>query len=98
MVITPISGINVNSIKLSEVGKQQTEFIPFKKVFEEMVENVNKTDAIAKQDAYKIAAGQTDDLHNIMINAEKADLSLQLMVQVRNKVIDAYNEIMRITL
>ena len=39
--------------------------------------------------------GQTDDLHNIMINAEKAAIALELTVQVTSKAISAYNEIMR---
>jgi len=36
------------------------------------------------------------DIHNTMIAVEKADLSFQLMMQIRNKIISAYEEIMRI--
>lgn len=43
-------------------------------------------------------AGQPVDVHDIMIAAEKAQLGLQLTVQVRNKVVEAYQEIMRIQL
>ena len=41
------------------------------------------------------AAGKIDDLHTLMIETEKADLALQFTLQVRNKLLDAYNEIMR---
>jgi len=37
-------------------------------------------------------------LHTAMINAAKADITLQAAVQIRNKLLDAYNEIMRINL
>mgnify|MGYP000967583734 CR=1 FL=1 len=40
--------------------------------------------------------GGKQPLHEVMINLEKADLSFRFMVQVRNKVLDAYNEVMRI--
>src|SRR5690554_4491819 len=41
------------------------------------------------------AAGQLPDVHNLLIAAEKSAINLQLTVQVRNKVIEAYQEIMR---
>ena len=42
----------------------------------------------------KLAAGEAADLHQVMISLEKASLSLQMTMQVRNKVIDAYQSIM----
>lgn len=41
------------------------------------------------------AAGKTDNIHQVLIAAEKANIALQFTLQVRNKIIDAYNEIMR---
>lgn len=41
------------------------------------------------------AAGELPDVHRLLIAAEKSSLNLQLTVQVRNKVIEAYQEIMR---
>ena len=38
--------------------------------------------------------GETDNIHNVMIAGSKANLALQMTIQVRNKVMDAYNEIM----
>lgn len=43
----------------------------------------------------KFITGQNVDVHTLMIASEKAQLGLQLTVQVRNKVIEAYQEIMR---
>ncbi len=39
--------------------------------------------------------GETQDLHTTMIAVQKADLSFQMMMQVRNKIVQAYQEIMR---
>ncbi|WP_313119110.1 flagellar hook-basal body complex protein FliE, partial [Proteiniclasticum ruminis] len=44
------------------------------------------------------AAGKTDDLHNVMIGVEEARLSMELAVQVRNKIIEAYKELTQMQL
>ena len=43
----------------------------------------------------QFATGQATDLHDVMIKTEQANLTFQLGVQVRNKLVDAYQEIMR---
>ena len=45
--------------------------------------------------AQKLASGQDKDIHNTMIAMEKAGVAFQLTMQVRNKVLEAYQEIMR---
>jgi flagellar hook-basal body complex protein FliE len=62
------------------------------------VENVNHAEATLKQDEMLVATGQSDDLHTVMIDAAKAELALSMLVQVRNKALDAYNEVMKMTL
>jgi len=44
------------------------------------------------------AAGKTDNIHQVLVAVEKADIALQLTLQIRNKLMDAYNEIMRMQL
>ena len=56
---------------------------------------VNQAQISADRAAEQIAAGETKDLHGAMIKLEEADISLRLMVQVRNKAVEAYQEIMR---
>lgn len=43
----------------------------------------------------QFAAGNIDDIHKVLIATRKADIALNFTLQVRNKIIDAYNEIMR---
>jgi flagellar hook-basal body complex protein FliE len=49
----------------------------------------------ADQAIQQLHAGDEKNLHEAMIAMEKADISLRYMVQVRNKAIDAYQEVMR---
>ena len=52
-------------------------------------------DATFQQDIVKSAAGELDDPHQLVIDAQKANVSLQLALSVRNKAIDAYNDIIK---
>ena len=56
------------------------------------VDQLQKTADVKMQE---LATGKSQNIHETMIAAEKADLALRLMVQVRNKVIDAYQEILK---
>jgi flagellar hook-basal body complex protein FliE len=42
-----------------------------------------------------LAAGRTDSLHNVMLSLAQADLSFRLVLEIRNRLTDAYQEIMR---
>ena len=70
----------------------------FPKTISNLIDSVERTEAATKKDAYDLAVGNSDDMHTAMINAAKADITLQAAVQIRNKLIKAYNKIMRINL
>ncbi len=57
--------------------------------------NVNQLQLAADRGAQDLATGKTDNVADVMIATEKADIALRVMVQVRNKIIDAYQEIMK---
>lgn len=59
------------------------------------IAEVNQAQISADRAAEQIAAGETKNLHGAMIKLEEADISLRLMVQVRNKAVEAYQEVMR---
>ncbi len=59
------------------------------------VDQVNTHQAQADHAIKELVAGRNKNLHETMLAVERADASLKLMMQVRNKVIDAYKEIMR---
>jgi flagellar hook-basal body complex protein FliE len=102
--IIPInSTINTSSINSlnskSEISNAKSGAgLGFKEVFQDIIENVEKTEAATKLDAYKLSIGNMDEMHTMIINAAKAEVALQTMVQLRNKFLDAYSEIMRTNL
>ncbi len=59
------------------------------------VDNVNRLKNEADDAIQGLAGGKKADLHQTMIAMEKANVSFQLLMQTRNKVIDAYKEMMR---
>ena len=61
---------------------------------ERLVEGVNQTNAAANRAVDGMLAGTTD-VHDAMIALQRADHTLQFSVQVRNKLMNAYQEIMR---
>jgi flagellar hook-basal body complex protein FliE len=92
--IQPIQGLS----QLNEINKttnEEKKELSFKSIFENALDNYVDAEAKVDEDIYKLSIGETDDLHNLMINAQKAELSLDLLLQLRNKALDAYNEIMR---
>jgi len=70
----------------------------FENLVQTSLAQIAEAESAARTDTVKLATGSSDSLHSVTINAAKADLALQMMVSVRNKALDAYNEIMRITL
>ena len=100
MAITPISSTTAQMLQAlnNTQNTSSSSGTSFESIFQDAIAQVNQTDQITKVDTINLATGNADDLHTIMINSEKANLALQMLVQMRNKALDAYSEIMRITL
>lgn len=59
------------------------------------ISKVNEMQKDADVKMQKVASGESNNISEVMIAAEKADIALKLMMSVRNKVIDAYQEVMK---
>lgn len=59
------------------------------------VTGVNQTQKTAEHQAEEFAVGHHNDIHGTMIAVEQADISLHLLANVRNRVVDLYREVMR---
>ena len=97
MFIDPIDSIGALTQlqKESSAGSAAPAGLPFQSIFEEAVQNVKDTDAAVGEQLELLATGQTDDIHNLVIASNKATLSVQLLVQLRDKALEAYNDLMR---
>ncbi len=67
----------------------------FAETLKDAVNNVNQLQKTADVQMQKLATGKAENIPDVLIAAEQADIALKLMVQVRNKIIDAYHEIMK---
>lgn len=70
----------------------------FADIFQTAIDNVKTTDAEKNQAEYLLATGQLDNPAELTIASTKAQLSVDMLVQLRNKALDAYSELTRISL
>ncbi|HAX52590.1 flagellar hook-basal body complex protein FliE [Muricomes intestini] len=95
--ITPIQlwGNLPETVKASQTEESNGMF---KSIFENAVNDVTDTQKTLEQQQYLLSTGQIDDVHSVSIAASEAQLSVDMLVQLRNKAIESYNELMRISL
>ncbi|MCK5686930.1 flagellar hook-basal body complex protein FliE [bacterium] len=67
----------------------------FKSVITEHLSKVSSMESSADQKMQDFVVGKNDNLHEIIVAGEKAKLALEFTVEMRNKVVNAYKEIMR---
>lgn len=103
MFITPIqpwerigeSGFATDTSSSSVKGQEGIS--AFKGIFEEAINNVRETEDNLAKNQYLLATGQLEDPHSVGIAASEAQLSVDLLVALRTKALEAYNEIMRLS-
>jgi flagellar hook-basal body complex protein FliE len=69
----------------------------FGNVLKDIMQDINKLQVNADEAIAKVQLDNTGSIHEAMIALEKADLSFRTMMQVRNKILDAYQEVMRMS-
>ncbi|MBP7462311.1 MAG: flagellar hook-basal body complex protein FliE [Candidatus Delongbacteria bacterium] len=85
--------------RLSQIPGQESQAqeakVKFEDVLKNFVNDVNDMQLMAKESIEKLAAGEITDVHQVMVAVEKAGVSFDLMMEIRNKMLEAYQEIMR---
>ena len=69
--------------------------VNFAETFKNAIDHLNQLQNESDRLTGRMAAGHAVDLHHVMITAQKASITLEATVQIQQKVLDAYNEIMR---
>ena len=67
----------------------------FGNVLQDIMQDINKLQLNADEAIAKVQLDNTGSIHEAMIALEKANLSFRTMMQIRNKILDAYQEVMR---
>ena len=85
--------------RVSEAQTPAAGASDFAQVLQKSIEQVNQTQQQAESMAANFAAGDSNsNLHDVMISLQKANVSFQEMVQVRNKLVTAYNDMMNMSI
>jgi flagellar hook-basal body complex protein FliE len=67
----------------------------FQQVFQQAVQHVQASHAQAAQQTESFLNGESRDLHEVALAVQKAGLEFEMMLELRNKVVSAYQEVMR---
>jgi len=84
-----------NDIKDFNVDKNQKK-INFGEILNEALNKVNDDQNFADEMDRMLATGEVDNVHEVTIAAQKAQLTLNLAVEIKSQLMDAYKEIMRL--
>lgn len=103
MFIVPISGAisPVQSLfdnENEQVSKTAESTPQFSDVFKEVFNDVQETQQQSNIDAVKLMQGDIDDLHTIYNNMTKASIAVETFVAVKNAAVDAYNQVLQISM
>jgi flagellar hook-basal body complex protein FliE len=93
-----IQGVNsINDIAAASVktAGKTNDSVNFKDLLMDALNNVNTLEQESARMTEDFIAGRTDNIHSVLIASEKASISLQFIMEARNKVLEAYQEIMR---
>lgn len=77
----------------SESGKSNG--FSFGQYLKDALDSVNETQVKADGEANKLITGETTDVHEALLSAEEARIQMELVMQIRNKLVDSYQEISR---
>jgi flagellar hook-basal body complex protein FliE len=89
--LTEIQGLNGDS----KILKNNVEGIGFSNWMNSQLSELNHVALDADKQLQALALGNVENLHHVMIGLEKAKLTFNLAVQIRNKLLEGYQDVMR---
>ncbi|MFN4189655.1 MAG: flagellar hook-basal body complex protein FliE [Pseudothermotoga sp.] len=96
-MVDKISNIGQNLNQLNPTSQKKSEG-DFADILKNAIEKVNQIQKNAEQMSADFALGKISNIHEVIIEAEKATIALRLTNEVRNRIVQAYQEIMRMQL
>jgi flagellar hook-basal body complex protein FliE len=97
-MVTPILPVNVSIPAIaapSPVRGAGPAGVEFKSVLAAAISKVESLQQNAQASVDRFLSGEGEELHRVALNTQQAELSLQLFMLVRNKIVAAYQEVMR---
>lgn len=90
--LKPLSPLGETAQPAGQAAKGGGDFADMLK---QALQEVNEAQATSEVEARKLMTGDGADMHSAILAVQKADVSFQMMMAVRSKLIDAYREVMR---
>jgi flagellar hook-basal body complex protein FliE len=90
-----------NGVALDKISKTSpsSKSVPsFKETLGSFMKDVNSMQLKADESISKMASGEITDVHQVMNAVEEANVAFNMMMEIRNKVMDAYQEVLRLRL
>ena len=75
---------------------KSTGSVSFREVLEKSLGEVNNLQSVAEEKIQKFATGEVTDLREVMVAAEEANLAFEFTLEIRNKIVEAYQELFRL--
>ena len=91
----PSVGPPLLGLKNEAESQKQSAESGISRTFEKLLQDVNQQQLNAEAKQVELLVTDNKDIHGTMLALEKADLSMRLMLQIRNKLVSAYEEVMR---
>lgn len=89
--LLPINSQNSATRSITQNGGN----VSFSDILTSAIDQTEQTKSVADEQTQMLLSGDVNNLHEVSIASTKAELALNLTIQIRNKVVDAYNEVMR---
>ncbi|MEN8076961.1 flagellar hook-basal body complex protein FliE [Clostridioides difficile] len=88
----------LSNISLNEVNSQNNTGTSFSKVLGDAINKVNDAEVNANNKIESLIKGEDVSMHEVMLAMQESQLSLQALIEVRNKTVEAYQEISKLQL
>src|SRR5262245_57200285 len=97
MAIAPVgpAGLKPVGDEFATTGPARPGEGPFSKVIDQLLGGANNLQAQADKAVEDLALGRTDNVHGVMLAVARADLSFRMILEVRNRLTEAMQDVMR---
>lgn len=95
--INPATARGTDNLLTKGLGaSESTGSATFRDLLEKSLGEVNDLQSVAEEKINKFATGEVSDVKDVMVAVEEANLAFQFTLQIRNKIVEAYQEISRL--
>ena len=99
MAIQSISTNSIlNNLNISNTTEEKTNGTSFSNVWSDAISKVNDSEVNANNTIESLIKGEDVEMHEVMLAMQESVLSLQALIEVRNKTVEAYQEISKLQL